>query len=293
MADRDGVARRPLVGRAGEIEAVVGLVHAATRGQAGALLVSGEAGVGKTALVREACARVGEVADVVWASCLPLTSMAVPFLPLTSALRTWAADRNVPAPLLGGSADDGPAGFDAWLDERCRQHPVVLVVDDLQWADQSSLDVLMYVLAGLAGRRLGVAATVRTGEEGAPLRRWLADVRRFPGVAELSLGRLDRVATAEQLAGLLGRPPHQSLVDAVYARSQGNAYLTTLLVRGVSPDARSLPAGLPTELREATTRAWHGLSSLAQALTRLVAVAGTTSAGRSAERGGTPDRSPG
>ncbi len=275
MADRDGVARRPLVGRAGEIEAVVGLVHAATRGQAGALLVSGEAGVGKTALVREACARVGEVADVVWASCLPLTSMAVPFLPLTSALRTWAADRNVPAPLLGGSADDGPAGFDAWLDERCRQHPVVLVVDDLQWADQSSLDVLMYVLAGLAGRRLGVAATVRTGEEGAPLRRWLADVRRFPGVAELSLGRLDRVATAEQLAGLLGRPPHQSLVDAVYARSQGNAYLTTLLVRGVSPDARSLPAGLPTELQEATTRAWHGLSSLAQALTRLVAVAGT------------------
>jgi hypothetical protein len=199
---------------------------------------------------------------------------AVP-APLTSALRTWAAGRDVPAPVLGGSAGVGSAGCDAWLDEQCRHHLVVLlVVDDLQWANQSSLDVLMYVLAGLAGRRLPVVTTVRAGEEGEPLRRWLADVRRFAGVGELTLGRLDRVATGEQLAGLLGGPPHQSLVEDVYTRSQGNAYLTTLLVRGLSPDARSLPAGLPIELREAATRAWHGLSPLAQALTQLVAVAG-------------------
>ena len=274
VADRAGVARRPLVGRAGELDVVTGLVRDAARGDAGALLVSGEAGVGKTALVREASAQVGDSVDVIWGSCLPLTSMAVPFLPLASALRTWAADRDVPVPALGGSVGDGPAEFDAWLDERCRQHLVALVVDDLQWADQSSLDVLMYVLAGLAGRRLAVLATVRTGEEGEPLRRWLADVRRLPGVGELALGRLDRVATAEQLAGLLGRPPHQSLVDDVYARTRGNAYLTTLLVQGLSPDARLLPAGLPAELREAAIRAWRGLSGPARALTRLVAVAG-------------------
>jgi DNA-binding CsgD family transcriptional regulator len=254
--------------------AVTELVHSAARGEAGALLVSGEAGVGKTALVREACAQVGDVADVLWGSCLPLTSLAVPFLPLASALRRWAADRNVPVPALGGSAGDGPTGFDAWLDERSAKRPMVLVVDDLQWADQSSLDVLMYVLAALAGRRLAVITTVRSGEKHAPLRRWLADVRRFPGVAEVSLGRLDRVATGEQLAGLLGRPPHQSLVDDVYARTRGNAYLTTLLVRGLSPDARTLPAGLPTDLQEAVTRAWHGLSRPARELTRLVAVAG-------------------
>jgi hypothetical protein len=150
----------------------------------------------------------------------------------------------------------------------------MLVVDDLQWADQSSLDVLMYVLAGLANRRLAVVTTVRAGEESEPLRRWLADVRRFPGVGELSLRRLDRVATGEQLAGLFGRPPHQSLIDDVYARSQGNAYLTTLLARGLSPDSRSLPAGLPADLRDAATRAWRALSPQARALTQLVAVAG-------------------
>jgi DNA-binding CsgD family transcriptional regulator len=274
VADRASVARRRLVGRAGEVAAVVGLVSGAAKGEAGALLIAGEAGVGKTALVRDASARVGGDADVLWAPCLPLTSLAVPFLPLTSALREWAAGRDAPMPVLGGSAGEGPTGFDTWLGELGRQRPVLLVVDDLQWADQSTLDVLMYVIAGLAGRRLGVVTTVRTGEEGDPLRRWLADVRRLPGVSELSLGRLDRVATGEQLAGLLGRPPHESLVDDVFARTRGNAYLTTLIVRGLSPDARSLPAGIPTRLREAATRAWHGLSPPARALTRLVAVGG-------------------
>ena len=157
-----------------------------------------------------------------------------------------------------------------------QQRPVVLVVDDLHWADQSTLDVLMYVLAGLADRRLAVLATIRSGEvtENHPLRRWLADVRRLPGVSELRLDRLDRAATGEQMTGLLGGPPHEALVDQIYARTDGNAYLTTLLARGLPPDARSLPAGLPTELGDAATRAWRSLSSPAQALTRLIAVAG-------------------
>jgi len=274
VADRVAGARRPLVGRAGELDAVIGLVRGAARGEAGALLIAGEAGVGKTALVREACARVGGDADVLWAPCLPLTSLAVPFLPLASALRTWAADRDVPVPVLGGSGKEGPAGFDTWLEAQCTQRPVLLVVDDLQWADQSTLDVLMYVLAGLPSRRLAVVTTVRADEEREPLRRWLADVRRLPGVSELTLRRLDRIATGEQLAGLLGRPPHQSLVDEVFIRTQGNAYLTTLLARGLSPDARSMPAGLPTDLQEAATRTWRDLSVPARAMTRLVAVAG-------------------
>jgi DNA-binding CsgD family transcriptional regulator len=274
VADRATTIRRPLVGRAGDIDVVVELIEAAARGEAGALLIAGEAGVGKTALVREAAARVSADTDVLWAPCLPLTSLATPFLPLTTAVREWAAGRDVPVPMFGESGEEGPAGFDTWLEDLCRRRHAILVVDDLQWADQSSLDVLMYVLAGLASRRLAVVTTVRAGEEGEPLRRWLADVRRFPGVAELTLGRLDRVATGEQLAGLLGLPPHQSLIDDVYTRTQGNAYLTTLIVRDVSPDARSLPAGLPVGLRDAATRAWRGLSAPAQRLTQLIAIAG-------------------
>jgi hypothetical protein len=134
----------------------------------------------------------------------------------------------------------------------------------------------MYVLAGRADRRLAIVATVRAGEvpEGHRLRRWLAAARRLPRVDEISLGRLDRVATADQIAVLLDRPPHQTLVDAVFGRTAGNAYLTRLIVRDIPPDARSLPSNLPADLREAAAYAWQGLSRPARELTRLVAVAG-------------------
>jgi hypothetical protein len=68
------------------------MLQQAITGQATALLVSGEAGVGKTALVRAACSQVADVADVVWGSCLPLTSLGVPFLALRG-LWDWAAAR--------------------------------------------------------------------------------------------------------------------------------------------------------------------------------------------------------
>ena len=118
----------------------------------------------------------------------------------------------------------------------------------LQWADESTLDVLMYVLAGLADHRLAVLATIRSGEvtEKHPLRRWLADVRRLPGVGELRLDRLDRAATGDQMTGLLGGLPHEALVDQIYARTDGNAYLTTLLARRPST-GRQITAGRPAD----------------------------------------------
>ena len=76
-----------LAGRADELAEVSALIRAAAASRAGALLISGEAGVGKTVLVRAGCSRAESKVDVLWASCLPLTSLAVPFLPLTTALR--------------------------------------------------------------------------------------------------------------------------------------------------------------------------------------------------------------
>ena len=253
-----------MTGRADETALVLALAADAARGRAGTLLVSGEAGIGKTSLLRDACATSG--ARTLWAPCLPLTSLASPLLPLHTALR------EVPDPPPLNTAN-AVLEFDAWLDRLARDQPTLLVVDDVQWADQSSLDVLMYAIAGRPERRLAVLVTLRTGDEHR-LHRWLADVRRLPRVREMELGRLDRVATRDQIAGLLGRPPHESLVDDVHRRSTGNPYLTSLLVRGLSPDARTLPPHLPTELRGALARTWHGLSAPARTLTSVIAVAG-------------------
>jgi hypothetical protein len=111
VADRFGAARRPLVGRAGEIDAITRLLQDAAGGRGGELLVSGEAGVGNTALVREASARVGECSDVLWAPCLPLTSLAVPFLPLTSALRDGPRSVQGPATAACSTARCAGPGY--------------------------------------------------------------------------------------------------------------------------------------------------------------------------------------
>ena len=271
--------RAELAGRDGDLEQVRDLVTDAVAGRSGGLLVAGEAGVGKTSLARRACADAADEVACLWGTCLPLLSTTMPFLPLAAAARDWAhtagrTGTGVTAAGPGGPGD-APAAFDAWLSELCARQPVLLVVDDLQWADQSSLDVLMFLLAGPQWRRLAVLTTIREGETSRyDLRRWLADVRRLPRVRELRLAPLDRVATGQLLAGRLGGPPHESLIDDVFARSQGNAYLATLLARDLPANARSLPPGLPGQLREAVARTWFGLSEPARELTRLVAVAG-------------------
>jgi DNA-binding CsgD family transcriptional regulator len=189
--------------------------------------------------------------------------MTMPLLPLREALRRAG---------LGDSPT--VVEFDAWLDRATADRPVVLVVDDAQWADQSSLDVLLYVIAGRADRGLAVVATVRTGAESGRLSGWLADVQRLPRVQELSLRRLDRPETGDQIAGIFGRPPNEGVVDEVYARTGGNPYLTSLLVRDVDPRACTLPASRPARLHDAVIRPWRQMSPAARELTRIVAVGG-------------------
>ena len=154
--------------------------------------------------------------------------------------------------------------------------PVVLLIDDLQWADQSTLDVLMYLVAGPIDRRFALLATVRSESvpDGHPFHRWLADALRLPRVGQLHLQALNRAGTEAQVASLLGTAPHQALVDDVFSHTLGNPYLNILLTEGLAPSARSLPADLPADLRVAVRRTWHSLSLPARDITSLVAVGG-------------------
>ena len=278
MASRAEVPGRILIGREAELAAVREVLDRAADGQSETLLVFGEAGVGKTALVQHAAAGARPPTLLLSGVCLPLQSISAPLLPLRAASRgSTGLQWPHPWPLDGLDAiEKAPVLLDAWLQDAASAAPVVLLVDDLQWADESTLDVLMYLVAGPADRRFALLATVRSQSvpDGHPFHRWLADALRLPRVTHLDLQPLDRAGTEAQVGSLLGTVPHQTLVDDVFAHTLGNPYLNILVTADLEPTARRLPDDLPADLRVAVRRTWHSLSPLARDITSLVAVGG-------------------
>ncbi len=271
-----------LLGRDAETARVREVVDVARGGGSRTLLVVGTAGVGKTSLVRRVVDEAtGEGVLVLWGAGLPMATLASPFRTVRGMLRDLP-EGIPPAPVgLGracwvGRGRPGRARRLAGRDLPVGR-PVVIVADDLQWVDQESLDVLRYVVAGTRERAVAVVLTLR-GEEvgiGHPLHRWLGHVRRLPGSSELALAPLDRYATGELVTAVLGRRPHESLVDEVFRRSDGVPYLTRLLVSGFDPRRPdACPRRRSAGLEDAVLASWHELSPGARELTTVLAIAG-------------------
>ena len=276
-----------IAGRTREQELLREVVGGSASGVPCTVLVHGEAGVGKTRLVSSVTdrARAGGH-TVLWARCLHFGAASSPYLPFISAFEGWRAEGHAVegldlTPLYGGNGGPDTPGralhaIDRAVARLAEEGPVVLAVDDLQWADVSSLDALAYLIAG--SRQQPVALLVTYRDEGIPdghvLHSWLADMLRMPGVVDLPLARLTVEETAQQLTYLWGSTPRHALVEDVWERSLGNAYLTELLARDVDPGLESLPEDIPDALRHALLARWHNLSPQARAVTQVLAVAG-------------------
>lgn len=287
-----GAAPR-LVGREAEQGLLAEAVKATASGRPCAVIVHGEAGAGKTRLVREVCDALG--VEVLWGTCVHFGEASVPFAPVAGALQSWlahadaqeraevlagAGELGTVLPALGGARSSEPGQLlpliDLVVNRIADRRPVVLVIDDLQWADRTSLDVLAYLITGFREQRLALLATCRDEHrvEGHPLHGWLADMRRMPLFSEVQLGRLDLAATETQIQSLLGRAVDLDFAAQVHQRSAGNPYLTELLVGGLSGDEQELPATAPAALRDALLASWHGLSPAARQVTRVLATGG-------------------
>ena len=269
------------VGREEELRRLQQGLQSAAAGEPGTLLIAGEAGVGKTRLVHEFAGRVDGEAQVLLGSCIPMTGGGLPYGPIVDALRPLARDLD-PAELnklLGPTPDDltrllpgvtlrppqrlaEPVSEYAqarlfelllrFLDRLGQRRPVVLVIEDAHWADRSTLDLLIFLIRMARRERLLVLATYRSDELHFqhPLRTALAELDRSWHLEHLELARFTRAQLAALLGNILGHPPPSDMVQRIFTRSQGNAFLAEeLLAAGASSHAgRELPPRLQSML---------------------------------------------
>ena len=174
-----------LVGRERELAVLQAAVAAAAEGRAGAVLVAGEAGIGKTRLVRALLEDGTGDRLVLRAQCVDLGEPGLPYLAVTDLLRALGSD-DIGAPV--GGADESARwqlfqrAASRLAEAGATRGPVVVVVEDLQWVDSSSADFLRFLLSRMATERVAVVATVRTdGLANRPrLRRLVGELGRLP-----------------------------------------------------------------------------------------------------------------
>ncbi len=299
----------PFVGRGAELASLADAVRSACR----LLLVTGDAGVGKTRLVAEAVR--GAVAGgslVLQAACLPL-DIKLPLLPFIEALR--GLDRSVGPSALAGALTAMPthavdqlarlapeivgravtdddlsdqhwqqarlfAAVDQVLAQVAGGRHVVLVVEDIHWADVATLDLMTYLRASRSGAALTLLVTCR-GDE-APLEpyvsEWLGHARRSDAI-RLELSGLARDELAELVAHVLTDKPSDAFVDELRSRTDGNPYLAEELIAAAVSRSRSsrtiaLPSRVPGELAEILVGRARRIGESARATLDVLAVAG-------------------
>ncbi|MGI5160531.1 BTAD domain-containing putative transcriptional regulator [Microbispora sp. CA-102843] len=195
-ADTDGPGQREgaLIGRAAESRA---LRRAVTADGPRIVLVAGEPGIGKTSLAEDAAAHAPVA---VFGRCWDGTG-APPFWPWAQAVRQLTGRHGELAEMLGATGEFALyEAFARLVAEHAAAHGRVLVVlDDLQWADASSLRLLEFLATTRACPELTVIATYRDTEVGGPLARTLATLVRLPHVERITLGGLGEDAIAEYL----------------------------------------------------------------------------------------------
>jgi DNA-binding CsgD family transcriptional regulator/tetratricopeptide (TPR) repeat protein len=257
-----------LVGRASQLAGLVDALAEVAVAGSGVALVGGEPGVGKTRLVAEFTQRArAEGATVLVGGCVRLDGAAPPYAPVAQALG------RLPVELVGsgGGAVRRARLFDgvvAAVTGLAGTAPVILVLEDVHWADRSTLDLAGYLVHALGPARVLVVVTYRIEEldQDPRLRAWLVGLRRAGRATAIELPPLSDDEVAAQIEAILGEPPPRELVAAVTARADGNPFYVEELVA-----ARD---GLPPSLRDVLVSRLEALPARTRRVLRMCAVVG-------------------
>ncbi|WP_211658156.1 helix-turn-helix transcriptional regulator [Phytoactinopolyspora halophila] len=298
----------PLVARHHELTQLRDALARAQSGRATSLLVSGEAGVGKSRLLAELADHAPTTgAHVLVGRCVDISEAGFPYLPFTEIIEQLRAidpgalparpglatlvGSASPAPSRAATAaasaaeDIGPNAahqfdqlqlFDAVLgaltdlsEDAC----VVVQIEDLHWSDPSTRDLLSFLLSRLGGQRLLIVASYRSDElhRRHPLRPMLAELVRLPAVERLDIQPFRREDTERFIRTIASEDVDDATIADIARRCEGNAFFAEELVTANSTSPQD---GIPTVLAEVLLAKVEKLSTTAQRAVRALAVSG-------------------
>ncbi|MEP7020338.1 MAG: AAA family ATPase [Pseudonocardiales bacterium] len=288
----------PLIGRATELATLLAAVQQASDGASSVVVLDGDAGVGKTRLLSElvnAATERGVLSFI--GHCVDLGDAPPPYLPFTEAFGRFAADHPAQAEeqLAAFPAIErllprrGPAGrgtedrvdrgelFQSVLGALAlpaKNQPVLLVVEDIHWADQATRDLLGYLFTRVTTERLAIVATFRSDDlhRRHPLRPTLAEWSRLPAVERVHLDPLGSDDVRRLIRLLHPTPMDEHDLRSIISRADGNAFFAEELVAaaGQVADTQQLPWQLADLLLVRLDR----LSDDAREVVRVAAVGG-------------------
>jgi DNA-binding CsgD family transcriptional regulator len=304
LEDMSARMRSPvLVGRAEHLAVLDAALDRARAGGPSALLIGGEAGIGKSRLVSEFAAGAGGAgARVLAGGCLDLGADGLPFAPFAAMLRELVRDLGADgvAALLPARAtrefarllpEFGEADMEAdravararlfeqmltLLERLAEAGPVVLIIEDAHWADRSTRDLMAFLVGSqqvLDGVLIVVSYRSDELHRTHPLRPLLAELGRLGWVERMELPRLGRLQADELAAGIIGREPEPWLADEIYQRAEGNP----LFVEELLCCDGGLSAELPESLRDLLLAAVQRLPEETQELLRAASAGGQRS----------------
>jgi DNA-binding CsgD family transcriptional regulator/Flp pilus assembly protein TadD len=251
------------IGHRAELDLLLQRLDGAISSRGQCVLIAGEAGVGKSRLAAEATSYAAELGfAILHGACFPQDS-ASPYAPLIDLLRSRLTSGALPpavverfthqlAPLLPDLmhplADlPLPPALDPAQQQRrlftalascltlSMTQPILLIVEDLHWCDESSLDFLLYLLRHPASQPLLLIGTFRGDEVGPRLSHWLAQLERERLAQELQLAPLNRDEVAAMIRAIfaLPRPVRPETLDAIYRLTEGNPFFVEELLKSL------------------------------------------------------------
>ena len=288
-----------LIGRQNDLDALRA-EYRRSASEPRAVALGGEAGIGKSRLVEEFTAGIVDEAIVLVGRCLDFGGDEAPFAPFTAVLRALAervgtdallapvaAGRAMLAALLPELAETAAvpprAGAERLyevvallLESIARRHRLVIVIEDLHWADRGSLALLRFLVRALDTGNILLIVTYRSDEvlRGHPLRSVLPELERTRRLTRWELTRLSRALVGSQVEAILGERPDADTLDCLYERSGGVPFFVEELVGIDDPSFGGSNDGLPDTLRNLLLARYERLDDSVQALLRLIAAGG-------------------